>query len=79
MKRLLLKFYEFMKRIGIAERYQNNSLEAIIAYSKSRGPLISFYQIKEISKISSYLDTKIKTIEEDSDKHWITTWNDQVV
>ena len=58
-----------MKRIGSSERYQNNSLEAIIAYSKSLGPSISFYQIKEKSKISSYLDRKIKSIEEDSDKH----------
>ena len=57
-----------MKRIGSSERYQNNNLEAIIAYSKFLGPSISFYQIKEKSKIISYLDTRIKSIEEDPDK-----------
>ena len=56
-----------MKRIGSSDRYQNNNLEAIMAYSKFLGPSISFYQIKGESKIFSYLDTKIKSIE-DPDK-----------
>ncbi len=52
-----------MKRIGTSERYQNNNLKAIIAYSKFLGPSISLYQIKSKSQITSFLDTKIKSSE----------------
>ena len=43
-KQLILQFYEFMKRIGTPERYQNNNLKAIITYSKFVEPSVSFYQ-----------------------------------
>lgn len=72
----ILRFFEFMKKIGTSERYQNNNLKAIIAYSKFLGPSITLYQIKSKSQITSFLDTKIKVIEQDRDKRWITTWND---
>ncbi|HEX6293778.1 MAG TPA: hypothetical protein VFZ46_01370 [Nitrososphaeraceae archaeon] len=68
-----------MKRIGTSERYQNNNLKAIIAYSKFLGPSISFFEIKSKGQIISFLDTKIKNSEEDPDKRWITTWNDYLV
>ena len=32
-----------MKKIGTLDRYQNNNLKAIIAYSKFLVPSISFY------------------------------------
>ena len=72
----ILQFFEFMKRIGTSERYQNNNLKAIIAYSKFLGPSITLHQIKNKNQITSFLDTKIKSIEQDPDKRWITTWND---
>jgi hypothetical protein len=75
-RKLLFQFYEFMKKIGTSERYQNNNLKAMIAYSKFLGPENSLCQIKSKSEIISFLDTKIKNIEEDPDKRWITTWND---
>ncbi|HJS65504.1 MAG TPA: hypothetical protein VJ767_11700 [Nitrososphaeraceae archaeon] len=68
-----------MKGIGTSERYQNNNLKAIIAYSKSLEPSISFYQIREKNQIFYFLDTKIKSIEEYPDKRWITTRNDYLV
>jgi integrase/recombinase XerD len=68
-----------MKRIGTSERYQNNNLKALIVYSKSLEPSISFYEIKNKSQIISFLDTKIKNTEDDPDKRWITTWNDYLV
>ena len=40
----ILRFFEFMKKIGTSERYQNNNLKTIIAYSKFIGPSISLYQ-----------------------------------
>lgn len=75
-KRVIKQFFEFMKRIGTSERYQNNNLKAIINYSKFLGPSISFNQVKSKVQITSFLDSKIKAIEEDPDNRWITTWND---
>jgi hypothetical protein len=67
-KQLLVQFFDFMKRAGTSEKYQNNNLKAIIAYSKSLEPSISFYEIENKSQIISFLDTKIKNSEDDPDK-----------
>ncbi len=74
--KIILQFFEFMKKIGTSERYQNNNLKAIIAYSKFLGPSITLDQIKNRTQITPFLDTKVKAIEKDPDKRWITTWND---
>ena len=74
--KIILRFFEFMKKNGTSESYQNNNLKAIIAYSKFLGPSITLDQIKNRSQITSFLDAKIKPIEQDPDKRWITTWND---
>jgi hypothetical protein len=74
-KQLLVQFFDFMKRAGTSERYQNNNLKAFITYSKFLEPSILFYEIENKRQIISFLDTKIKNSEEDTDKCWITTWN----
>ena len=74
--KIILRFFEFMKKNGTSESYQNNNLKAIIAFSKFLGPSINLDQIKSRTQITSFLDTKIKAIEQDPDKRWITTWND---
>jgi hypothetical protein len=58
-----MRFFEFMKKIGASERYQNNNLKAIIAYSKFLGPSITLDQITNRNQITSFLDTKINAIE----------------
>jgi integrase/recombinase XerD len=68
-----------MKRAGTSEKYQNNNLKAIIAYSKFLDPSISFYEIENKNQVISFLDTKIKNSEDDPDNRWITTWNDYLV
>lgn len=75
-RRLIHQFYEFMKRNGNSQAYQNNNLKVVIAYSQFLGQTISLETISNKSQIISFLDTKIKGIEEDPDKRWITTWND---
>jgi integrase len=75
-EKIILRFFEFMKQIGTSERYQNNNLKAIISYCKFLGPSITLDQIRNRNQITSFLDTKIKVIEQDPDKRWITTWND---
>jgi integrase/recombinase XerD len=75
-KKVILRLFDFMKRIGTSERYQNNNLKTMISYSKFLGSSISLNQVKKKEQITSFLDSKIKGIEEDPDKRWITTWND---
>ena len=36
----------------------------------------TFYEINKKEQIITFLDTKVKSIELDPDKKWITTWND---
>ena len=44
-KQLLIKFFDFMKRAGTSEKYQNNNLKALIIYSK-RHIWIKIFQYK---------------------------------
>ena len=59
-KQLLVQFFDFMKRAGTSEKYQNNNLKALITYSKFLGPSISFYEVENKNQVISFLDTKIK-------------------
>ena len=38
--------------------------------------LESLEKIENKNQITSFLDTKVKSIDKDPDKRWITTWND---
>ena len=73
---LLMELYEFMRDNGLSERHINNTLKTNLAFAKFLGANISFYDVDKRYPIVSFLDTKIKSIEEDPDKKWITTWND---
>ncbi|MDW3626756.1 MAG: hypothetical protein QOK72_08950 [Nitrososphaeraceae archaeon] len=66
-----MKFFDFMKRAGTSEKYQNNNLKALIGYSKFLGPSISFYEVENKSQVIPFLDTKIKKSEDDPDIRWI--------
>ena len=72
---IIAKFHDFMKYNGVSERHQNNNLKAIISYSN----FLDNKSLKDITKkedIALYLQTKIKSREEDPDQKWITTYND---
>ena len=73
---LLTELYEFMKNNGLSERHMNNTLKTNLAFAEFLGPDISFFDITERDRIISFLDSKIKSNEEDPDRKWITTWND---
>ena len=64
-----------MKDNDSSERHQNNALKVVIAYAKHLGSDATFYDISRKEQITRFLDTKIKSVEEDPDKKWITTWN----
>ncbi len=71
-----MELYEFMRDNGLSERHINNTLKTNLAFAKFLGANISFYDVDKRYPIVSFLDTKIKSIEKDPDKKWITTWND---
>src|SRR5919202_4070129 len=76
---LITEFHAYMKTNGVSERHQNNSLKVCIAFAFSLSKDISFYDIDKKDQILSFLDTKIKSQEQDPDKKWITTWNHNLV
>ncbi|HKG41275.1 MAG TPA: hypothetical protein VKA98_03995 [Nitrososphaeraceae archaeon] len=74
---LINEFHQCMKSNGASERHhQNNNLKAIIAFANFLDTDTTFFDIQLKEHITSFLDTKIKNIEEDPDRKWITTWND---
>jgi integrase/recombinase XerD len=73
---LLLELYDYMKNNGSSESHMNNTLKTNSLFAQFLGPDVSFYDVTRKNQITSFLDTKIKTAEDDPDKRWITTWND---
>ena len=68
-------FNEYMKSTGCSEHHYNNNLKAAIAFATFLGSDFTFYEINKKEQIIAFLDTKIKSAEQDPDKKWITTWN----
>ncbi|HEY9385868.1 MAG TPA: hypothetical protein VIP70_02420, partial [Nitrososphaeraceae archaeon] len=64
-----------MKGSDVSENHQNNCLKVVIALACFLGTSTTFYDIKNREQITTFLDTKVKSREEDPDKKWITTWN----
>lgn len=73
---LVKEFYQYMVSNGSSERHQNNSIKAVTAYARFLDPGINFWQINRKEQLLAFLNTKIKSIEEDPEKNWINTWND---
>jgi integrase/recombinase XerD len=73
---LLKDFYQHMKNNGTFQNYQKGNLKAMVHFADHLGPTTSFYDINRQDQIVRFLDTKIKPEQIDSDKKWITTWND---
>ena len=72
---LIEEFHKYMRQRSLSENHQNNNLKVVIAYAKFIGPHISFFDIVKRDQITTFLDTKIKSADEDPEKRWITTWN----
>jgi hypothetical protein len=74
--RLISEFHQYMITNGSSERHQNNSLKAIVCFARFLGPSISFLEISKKEHVISFLDTKIRSSEQDPEKKSINTWND---
>jgi|RhiMetdeSRZDD1v2_1073273.scaffolds.fasta_scaffold32006_1 hypothetical protein len=69
------EFYQYLKSSDVSENHQNNCLKVVLALANFLGTDITFYDIKKREQITTFLDTKVKSREEDPDKKWVTTWN----
>ena len=76
---LITEFHTYMNTTNASERHQNNSLKVCIAYAFFIGKDTTFYGINRKGQITRFLDTKIKSQEQDPDQKWITTWNYNLV
>jgi hypothetical protein len=61
---LLSEFYQYMKSNGASGRHQNNNLKAVIAFANFLGTDTTFLDIQLKEQIMSFLDTKIKNLED---------------
>jgi integrase/recombinase XerD len=74
-RELILRFYEYLRNIDTSENYQNGVIKAIIHFSEFFGSS-DFNTISKKEEILKFLDSKRKSIREDPEQKWITTWND---
>jgi len=72
---LLKDFYQDMKDNSTSQNYQKGNLKAMIHFAEHIGTATSFYYVDH-KQVVRFLDTKIKPEQIDSDKKWISTWND---
>jgi hypothetical protein len=77
--KLIEDFHSYMKDNATSERHQNNNLKAIIAFAEFLRSDTTFYLVSTKDQVTKFLDTKIRSNSDDSEKRWITTWNDYLV
>ena len=69
---LLKEFYQHMKDNGTSQNYQKGNLKGMIHFAEYIGAATSFFDVDH-KQVVSFLDTKMKSEQIDSDKKWITT------
>jgi integrase/recombinase XerD len=72
---LVREFYDFMKSNGCSEKHINNNLKAIMNFAGSLDSKTCLLEIQRRNQILIFLDSKVKSNEDDPDGKWITTWN----
>src|ERR687895_3007198 len=72
------EFLEYMRSNSSSENHQNNNLKVVITFGNFIGKDNSFLDINKKEQILSFLNTKVKSYDEDPDKRWITTWNNNL-
>ena len=69
------EFLEYMRNNSSSEHHQNNNLKVVLTFGNFIGNDNSFLDINKKEQILEFVNTKIKSYDEDPDKRWITTWN----
>jgi hypothetical protein len=62
---MISQFYLYLKDTDVSENHQNNCLKVVIALANFLGTDTTFYDIKNREQITAFLDTKVKSHEED--------------
>ncbi|MEO9363704.1 MAG: hypothetical protein ABI348_07370 [Nitrososphaera sp.] len=65
---LITDFHIYLRSKGSFESHQNNNLKIAIAFANFLGPHTSLYDLSRKEQILAFLDTKIKSQEDDPDK-----------
>ena len=63
-----------MKNGDAGDKHINNNLKIVMSFSKFSNQNLSFGEMNR-KHVIKFLDSKIKTGEQDPDRRWITTWN----
>ncbi len=63
-----------MKNSGAGDKHINNNLKIVLSLTNSTNQNLSLDDVKR-PEIIQFLDSKIKSTEQDPDRKWITTWN----
>jgi len=73
---LLREFSHYMVSNGSSESHQNNNLKVLTAFAAFLGSSVTFLDIKESDSIIRFLDSKLKSTNDDPERKSIITWND---
>jgi integrase/recombinase XerD len=76
---LIQTFYQWMKENQKSEAYQKNNIKAITNFAEwlyKRDGSMTFFNVDNRETVLAFLNSKMKTKEDDSEGKWITTWND---
>ena len=63
-----------MKNSGAGDKHINNNLKIVLGFVSFSNQNLSFEDIKR-QDVMEFLDSKIKSLEQDPDRKLITTWN----
>ena len=69
---IIREFYQFMKNSCAGDKHINNNLKIVLNFTCLSDQNLSFKDV-ERSEIIQFLGSKIKPIEQDPDRRWITT------
>ena len=72
-KEIINEFLEYRRNNGSSEHQQNNDLKVVITFGNFIGKDIEFLDINRKEQILEFLNTKVKSYDQDPDKRWITT------
>ena len=63
-----------MQEKGASENHQVNNLKVVIDFAKYLGG-VTFYEVKKRDELISFLNKKMKNVDVDPERRWITTGN----
>ena len=75
-KQVILEYYRYLISRDTSINYQRDNIKLIYMFAKFIGDSLTLYEINNKETIITFLDTKRKSKEDDSEQKWITTWND---